>query len=764
MKRYLEGPCIERLQTLVDYGNGSLPRKDIPVVNVTHQAMSDGRDTLFCKVYGFYPKEITITWRKNEEKTFHGDVVPNSDGTFHTWISIQINSTEKSHYWCSVEHTPTLKKPLLIPWKWSGSDSHSMRFLFMGVSEPRQGLPEFMAMQFVDDQPFIYYDSSTKKALPRAQWMEKLEKKNPRYRGIWSYAIHNWEERFRMSLVEIQNYCNRNEGFHTWQLTGGCELSKDEKKWGYERYGYDGKDFIMFDKENLIWMAADEVAENIKKRWDADLKTNQDKKAYLEGACITWLQKYVEYGRESLLRKETPVVKVAHKADSDDRETFICQAFGFYPKEIDITWKKDGEIFEQTSSVEPAPNSDGTYHAWIIIEIDPEHRDCYQCHVEHPSLLEPLDLSLSEESGRSLQGSSTHYLSLFYTWLSEPNQGLPEFMVGQFVDGQLITYYDSSTKRVLARAQWMEKNDTQFWDLESKTMKSWEEKFRALFVRLQNVSNQSEGLHIWQGTLGCGLREDGKKRGYWRSGYDGRDFISFNTETITWTVADAVAEKMKGKWGSLLTMSSNMKRYLEGPCIERLLTLVACGNGSLLRKDRPVVKVTRKATVGGQETLFCQAYGFYPKGINITWRKDGEFWKQGKFSVNPNSDGTYQSRTNIQIDPKDRGRYLCSVEHASLPEPHLIPLEGPDATISVPATTHQVQRRVGVESVSTPDPTVVHPSLKDAPRCPISQCISHASLCNGVWYCSSGGDEQTFGSSPHSLRFFYMMGLIPGSA
>ncbi|XP_053148310.1 major histocompatibility complex class I-related gene protein-like isoform X3 [Hemicordylus capensis] len=343
-------------------------------------------------------------------------------------------------------------------------------------------------------------------------------------------------------------------------------------------------------------------------------------------------------------------------------------------------------------------------------------------------------------------GSSTHSLGLSYTWLPELNQGLPEFMAGQFVDDQPITYYDSSTKRVLARAQWMEKNNTQFWDLESKTMKSWEEKFRALFVRLKNVSNQSEGLHTWQGMLGCGLREDGKKWGYWRSGYDGRDFISFNTETITWMVADAAAEKMKGKWGSLLTMSSNMKRYLEGPCIERLLTLVACGNGSLLRKERPVVKVTLKATVGGQETLFCQAYGFYPKGINITWRKDGEFWKQGKFSVNPNSDGTYHSRTNIQIDPKDRGRYLCSVEHASLPEPHLIPLEGPDATISVPTTTHRVK---------PPDPTVVHPSPKDAPRCPISQCISHASLCNGVWYCSSGGDEQTFGSSSHSLRFSY---------
>ncbi|XP_053148343.1 major histocompatibility complex class I-related gene protein-like isoform X2 [Hemicordylus capensis] len=263
-------------------------------------------------------------------------------------------------------------------------------------------------------------------------------------------------------------------------------------------------------------------------------------------------------------------------------------------------------------------------------------------------------------------GSSTHSLGLFYTWFSEPSQGLPEFMAGQFVDDQPITYYDSSTKRVLARAQWMEKNDTQFWDLESKTMKSWEETFRALFVRLQNVSNQREGLHTWQGMLGCGLREDRKKWGYWRSGYDRRDFISFDTETNTWTVGDAVAEKMKRKWESLLTMSSNMKRYLEGPCIERLQTLVAYGNGSLLRKEIPVVKVIPKTASDGKESLICRAFGFYPKEIGITWRKNGTVWLQdvSHEGVFPNSDGTYHTWIKVLINPHEKNQYQCHVDPA----------------------------------------------------------------------------------------------------
>ncbi|XP_053148337.1 major histocompatibility complex class I-related gene protein-like [Hemicordylus capensis] len=330
-------------------------------------------------------------------------------------------------------------------------------------------------------------------------------------------------------------------------------------------------------------------------------------------------------------------------------------------------------------------------------------------------------------------GSSSHSLGLFYTWLSEPNQGLPEFMVGQFVDDQPVTYYDSSTKRVLARAQWMEKaekEEAQLWDSESKAMQNFEKIFGRNLAEWQKNPNQSEGLHIWQGMLGCGLHEDGQKWGYWQSGYDGQDFISFDTENITWTVDGAAAKKMKRKWDSLLRMTRNMKRYLEGPCTQWLQKLVGYGNDSLLRRERPVVKVTRKATVGGQDTLFCQAYGFYPKGINITWRKDGEFWKKGKFSVNPNSDGTYHSRTNIPIDPKDRGRYLCSVEHASLPEPHLIPLEGPDVTTSVPATTR----------VQPPEGTC----QKGEFHCSNNQCIPRTSKCDGWFDCSDHSDESAY--------------------
>ncbi|XP_026547824.1 HLA class I histocompatibility antigen, alpha chain F-like [Notechis scutatus] len=78
-------------------------------------------------------------------------------------------------------------------------------------------------------------------------------------------------------------------------------------------------------------------------------------------------------------------------------ETHICQVHGFYPREIDAFWTRDGEVWLQdTLHKSVAPNADGTYHYWLSIRIDPKERSRYRCHVQHDSLQEPLDLALEE--------------------------------------------------------------------------------------------------------------------------------------------------------------------------------------------------------------------------------------------------------------------------------------------------------------------------------------------------------------------------------
>ncbi|KAG8148242.1 hypothetical protein E2320_022419 [Naja naja] len=81
----------------------------------------------------------------------------------------------------------------------------------------------------------------------------------------------------------------------------------------------------------------------------------------------------------------------------DGMETHICRQHGFYPREIDASWTRDGEVWLQdTFHGSVAPNADGTYHYWLSIRIDPKEKGRYRCHVEHDGLQKPLDLALEE--------------------------------------------------------------------------------------------------------------------------------------------------------------------------------------------------------------------------------------------------------------------------------------------------------------------------------------------------------------------------------
>ncbi|XP_070792379.1 major histocompatibility complex class I-related gene protein-like isoform X3 [Pituophis catenifer annectens] len=97
---------------------------------------------------------------------------------------------------------------------------------------------------------------------------------------------------------------------------------------------------------------------------------------------------------------EPPVGKVNCKIVDDRLEVLTCQAFGFYPKEIQAIWTREGEacVYE-TLHRNVVPNSDGTYYVHLSIEIDPKERDRFRCHLEHEGLQEPLVLALEEETG-----------------------------------------------------------------------------------------------------------------------------------------------------------------------------------------------------------------------------------------------------------------------------------------------------------------------------------------------------------------------------
>ncbi|NXH61921.1 HA1F protein, partial [Rhabdornis inornatus] len=116
---YLEHECLEWLQKYVGYGQKDLDRKEALDVHMSGKE-EHGMLILSCHTYGFYPSTITVNWMKGDEiwdqETEWGGIVPDSDGTFHTWARIEVRPEEQEQYRCRVEH-PRILEPWIFVWE-----------------------------------------------------------------------------------------------------------------------------------------------------------------------------------------------------------------------------------------------------------------------------------------------------------------------------------------------------------------------------------------------------------------------------------------------------------------------------------------------------------------------------------------------------------------------------------------------------------------------------------------------------------------------
>ncbi|XP_063152175.1 major histocompatibility complex class I-related gene protein-like isoform X4 [Candoia aspera] len=278
-------------------------------------------------------------------------------------------------------------------------------------------------------------------------------------------------------------------------------------------------------------------------------------------------------------------------------------------------------------------------------------------------------------------GSSSHLIRVSYISVSKAGPGLPNFSAVGYVDDQLIARYESHSKKVHPRVSWMsmlEEKEPQFCNRYTRILQKDEKDFQENVQMLQKRYNQSGEFHMVQMMISCEVWEDGSRSGRWQYGYDGRDFLSFDMNTASWTAADKEAQVIMRMWDTETAIHQRFKSYLESTCTELLEKDHRYGSGRFLRKETPVVTVSsRTEAEEGMETHICRVHGFYPKEIDASWRRDGEVWLQDTLrgSVAPNADGTFHYWLSIRIDPKERGRYRCHVEHDGLQEPLNVALE-----------------------------------------------------------------------------------------
>ncbi|XP_028702737.1 major histocompatibility complex, class I, A isoform X1 [Macaca mulatta] len=290
------------------------------------------------------------------------------------------------------------------------------------------------------------------------------------------------------------------------------------------------------------------------------------------------------------------------------------------------------------------------------------------------AVMAPRTLLLVLSGALTQTWAGSHSMRYFYTSMSRPGRGEPRFIAVGYVDDTQFVQFDSdaASQRMEPRAPWVEQEGPEYWDRETRNMKTATQNAPVALRNLLRYYNQSEaGSHTFQRMVGCDLGPDGRlQRGYEQFAYDGRDYIALNEDLRSWFAADVAAQNTQRKWEAA-GVAEQDRVYLEGRCVEWLRRYLENGKETLQRADPPKTHVTHHPVSDHEATLRCWALGFYPAEITLTWQRDGEDQTQDTELVEtrPAGDGTFQKWAAVVVPSGKEQRYTCHVQHEGLPKP-----------------------------------------------------------------------------------------------
>ncbi|XP_072561925.1 class I histocompatibility antigen, F10 alpha chain-like [Paramormyrops kingsleyae] len=271
----------------------------------------------------------------------------------------------------------------------------------------------------------------------------------------------------------------------------------------------------------------------------------------------------------------------------------------------------------------------------------------------------------------------THSLQYVYTGTSGIPD-FPEFVSVGLVNGEPIDYYDSKVRNVTSRQDWMTKAvHADYWEQQIQYSRDAECEMRKSIAVAKKLFNHTEGIHTLQVMYGCDWDDEtGATGGQDQYGYDGSDFIALDFKTMSFVAPVQQAVPTKVKWDSNRDRLEEEKVYFTGICTEWLKKYVSYGKSTLERTVRPEVSLLQKDP---SSPVTCRATGFFPRGIVVTWRKDGVDMHSDveEGETLPNGDGTFQITSKLTVKPEDwkMNSYSCVVQHNSLQDDIAVLLE-----------------------------------------------------------------------------------------
>ncbi|NXB11000.1 CD1D protein, partial [Cnemophilus loriae] len=253
------------------------------------------------------------------------------------------------------------------------------------------------------------------------------------------------------------------------------------------------------------------------------------------------------------------------------------------------------------------------------------------------------------------------------------------------------------------------------WVRPALTRSDWDTIENILKIYLQQFSHLiNEGAvqrdvpypFVVQCVAGCVLYPNRTSRAFAYVGYNGQDFLSFDTENVTWTLSQdtKLSRYVQLFLQNYTALSELVEIIFNDTCVDDMEVLLHYGRETLERQELPVATVFARTPSLDQLLLICHVTGFYPRPISVAWLQDGREVPPGSAlstsTILPNADLTYQLRSILAVAPRDGHSYVCRVRHHSLGTRSLLIPWGNSEVVLITGLTAGLLAAVAVAAMS----------------------------------------------------------------
>ncbi|XP_057697261.1 uncharacterized protein LOC130918962 isoform X2 [Corythoichthys intestinalis] len=196
----------------------------------------------------------------------------------------------------------------------------------------------------------------------------------------------------------------------------------------------------------------------------------------------------------------------------------------------------------------------------------------------------------------------------------------PEYLSTGYVDGIQILQYDSKSRKLVAKQEWMKKiiaEDPRYWERQTEINIDNQQANNVSIQILQERFNKTGGLHMIQWMSGCQWDDETDQVDGWTHyAYDGEDFIWFDLKGMRWIAVHPRAVITKNKWDREEGYNEFLKFYATEDCPSYLKKYLSFGRDVLRRTALFVGRAPTgvPAAEDGGMAGHLPRYRFLPKG------------------------------------------------------------------------------------------------------------------------------------------------------